>query len=278
MIVRWLKQIKNKFMILKRLVILTTLFISSFCVNGQEKNENTDTQETKTYSKPEDTEVYTPVPEIVKPYSQNGVPSDAIVLFDGSNLDEWVMVRGGGVPTWKLDTANKTMTIDKGVEKKNATLKTKKKFGSMQLHLEWKSPKNTGKKGQDRGNSGIYIQERYEVQILDNNDNETYTNGQVGSVYKQTVPLANALVPTEKWNTYDIIFHAPKFENEKLVAPATITLLHNGVLVLDDFTIQGATEYIGLPSYKAHGKASIKLQDHESAVGFRNIWVRELDE
>ena len=264
-------------MSLNRFTILVTLLFFSIGVNAQENKNNTDLKDSKKYSKPRDTEIYDPIPAVVKPYSQSVVPSDAIVLFDGSNLDEWVMARGGGVPTWKLDAANNSMTIDKGFEKKNATIKTKRKFGSVQLHLEWKSPKNNGEKGQDRGNSGVYIQERYEVQILDNNNNPTYSNGQVGSIYKQTVPLVNALVPTEKWNSYDIIFHAPKFENEILVTPATITLIHNGVLVLDYFRIQGATEYIGLPSYKAHGKASIKLQDHESAVGFRNIWVRELD-
>jgi len=263
-------------MILKRVMLLSALVCASFGVNAQGIAETKDSKDIKKYSKPEETEVYTPVPAVVNPYGANGVPSDAIVLFDGTNLDQWEKVRGG-VPTWKLDKVNKSMTISKGEGKKNATIKTKQKFGSMQLHLEWKSPEVNGEKGQDRGNSGVFIQERYEVQILDNNDNETYTNGQVGSIYKQTVPLANALVPTGKWNTYDIIFHAPKFENDKLIAEASITLLHNGVLVLDDFTIQGATEYIGLPSYKAHGKASIKLQDHESAVGFRNIWVRELD-
>lgn len=135
----------------------------------------------------------------------------------------------------------------------------------------------TIKKGQQRGNSGVFNQDRYKVQILDNNDNPTYPNGQVASIYKQTIPLVKASTPTGKWNTYDIIYHAPKFKsNGNLINPATITVLHNGILTIDHFEIKGPTKYIGTPEYSEHGDAPIMLQDHGSAVSYRNIWLRKL--
>ncbi|WP_298238948.1 DUF1080 domain-containing protein [uncultured Algibacter sp.] len=227
-------------------------------------------------TKHEETEFYTPVPPVVNPVGQNGVPSDAIVLFDGTNLDAWEN-NDGSKPTWKINSEDKSTTIDRGPENKRANIKTKQKFGSVQLHVEWKAPEKIKGKGQSRGNSGVFLQERYEVQILDNNNNDVYVNGQVGSIYKQSIPLANASVPTGEWNTYDIIFHAPIYKGKKKIKAGTITVLHNGVLVQDHFIIKGATSYIGWPKDKPHGKASIKLQDHNSPVSFRNIWVRELD-
>ncbi|PQV48335.1 uncharacterized protein DUF1080 [Jejuia pallidilutea] len=228
--------------------------------------------------KPEDTEFYSPVPPTVHPTGQNGAPSDAIVLFDGSNLDAWAPVNYDGAVTWILDKNDKSMIVHRTNDTLNATIKSKRKFGSVQLHLEWKSPKHIKGDGQNRGNSGVFLQERYEVQILDNNNNDTYVNGQVGSVYKQSVPLAKASVPTGQWNSYDIIYHAPEFnqEGEKTKA-ATITVLHNGVLIQDHFEIKGTTEYIGWPKNKPHGDGSIILQDHGSPVSYRNIWVRELN-
>ena len=131
--------------------------------------------------------------------------------------------------------------------------------------------------GQNRGNSGVFLQDKYEVQVLDNNDNETYNNGQVASIYKQSIPLAKASVPTGDWNTYDIIYHAPEFDTEgKKTKSGTITVLHNGILVQDHFEIQGSTEFIGWPKNNPHGEAPIKLQDHNCDVSFRNIWVRKL--
>ncbi|NIJ44886.1 hypothetical protein FHR24_001325 [Wenyingzhuangia heitensis] len=224
------------------------------------------------------TEFYTPVPAKVDPYGQNGVPSDAIVLFDGTNMDEWINQKEQIPCTWKLDKEEKTMTIAKGGKKINATIVTKRKFGAIQLHVEWKSPPAIkSRTGQARGNSGVATDIRYEVQILDNNDNETYVNGMVGSIYKQSAPLVNPSVPTGAWNSYDIIYHPPVFKGTKRMKAATMTVLHNGVLIQDHFSIQGAVAYIGWPRQEVHGKEAIRLQDHGSAVSYRNIWVRELE-
>lgn len=223
---------------------------------------------------PQATEVYEPVPPKVT-QDDNGIPSDAIVLFSGANFDEWVSSLDSTIVKWELNTDG-SMTV----KDKTGDIQTKRNFGSVQLHLEWKSPTKVERDGQNRGNSGVFLQNKYEVQILDNNNNNTtYTNGQVGSIYKQSVPLAMASSPTGKWNTYDIIFHAPEFDaNGTKTKSATITVLHNGVLVQDNFEIEGTTEYIGWPKNIAHGKAPIKLQDHQdnSRVSYRNIWVREL--
>ena len=238
------------------------------------KEETPSVSETKVEpTTPEATEIYEPVPPKVR-VTENGVPSDAVVLFDGSNFDAWTSSVDSTAVPWHLNDDG-SMTV----KDKTGNIQTKQNFGSIQLHLEWKSPKEILRDGQNRGNSGVFIQQRYEVQILDNNDNPTYTNGQVGSVYKQSVPLAMASAPTGEWNTYDIIFHAPQFEGEKLVKPAYVTVLHNGVLVQDHFEIEGTIKYIGWPKYEAHGKAPIQLQDHgdNSRVSYRNIWVRELD-
>ena len=165
------------------------------------------------------------------------------------------------------------------VKDRAGDVQTKKNFGSVQLHIEWRSSKEIRANGQNRSNSGVFFQNRYEVQILDNNNNDTYVNGQVGAIYKQAIPLVKAPSETGNWNSYDIIYHAPKFNSEdKIVASATITVLHNGVLIQDHVTIKRTTEYIGWPKNKAHGKAPIKLQDHgdNSGVSYRNIWVREL--
>jgi hypothetical protein len=226
--------------------------------------------------KPQDTELWKPVPPIVKTTTNNRAPSDAIVLFNGSNLDKWQSTKGSKAAKWKLGKDN-SMTVV-GKKQGGGAIRTKENFGSMQLHLEWRSPKvDINRKGQQRGNSGVFIQGRYEIQVLDNNDNPTYSNGQVASIYKQTIPLAMASVPTGEWNIYDIIYHAPKFDSKnELTKPATITVLHNGILAVDHFELKGPTKYIGIPEYKAHGKAPIMLQDHGSAVSYRNIWLREL--
>ncbi|MEM6895562.1 MAG: DUF1080 domain-containing protein [Bacteroidota bacterium] len=235
-------------------------------VQGQEKEP----------TNPEATEIYEPVPPKVVPGMQGKPPSDAIVLFDGSGFDEWVQVADGSAVKWTLN-ADGSMTV----KDRTGNIQTKKNFGSMQLHMEWKSPAEVQREGQNRANSGVFLQKRYEVQILDNNDNPTYVNGQVGALYKQSVPLAMASVPSGEWNSYDIIFHAPKFtKGGNIKRPATITVLHNGILIQDHFEIEGTIEYIGWPKYEAHGKAPLMLQDHNdnSRVSFRNIWVRELAE
>ncbi|XPF95179.1 3-keto-disaccharide hydrolase [Colwellia sp. RE-S-Sl-9] len=216
---------------------------------------------------PKLTEQWTPIPEIVTP---SPVPSDAIVLFDGKSTENLEHGDGSKVK-WKVENGN--LTIEPGTK----GIFSKEKFCDIQLHIEWKSPeKIAGKAGQKLGNSGLFIQSRYEVQILDSYENQTYANGQAGSVYKQSAPLVNAMKPTGEWQTYDIIYHAPKFTEKELSKPADITVLHNGVLIQDHFILKGGTVYRGQPKYRAHGCDRLLLQDHNDKVSFRNIWVRKL--
>jgi len=208
----------------------------------------------------------------VIPGENNAAPSDAIVLFDGKNLNEWITVKDSTTAKW---TVNKdgSMTVNRG----SGDIKTKIEFGSIQLHIEWKSPLVLEGDGQNRGNRGVFLQNRYKVQVLDNNDNETYSNWQVGSIYKQSIPLAKASQPTGEWNNYDFIFHTPEFDSDGIKKQVgTITVLHNRILVQDYFELNGTTEYIGWPKNSAHGNGSIILQDHNSNVSYRNIWLREL--
>ncbi|GAL78320.1 putative multi-domain protein [Algibacter lectus] len=225
-------------------------------------------------TKSSETEVWEPKPKVVEVDEETQIPSDAIVLFNGENFDEWVSSDDSSNVEWILNP-DKSMTV----KNKAGNIQTKRDFGDMQLHIEWKSSEVIKGKGQSRSNSGVFIQGRYEVQILDNNDNETYVNGQVGSIYKQGIPLAKASSETGKWNVYDIIYHAPVFnEAGEKTESGTITVLHNGVLIQDHYEIKGTTQFIGWPKNKPHGKAPIKLQDHRdnSGVSYRNIWVREL--
>ncbi len=225
---------------------------------------------------PEETEFYEPKTSVVKPNAQDGAPSDAIILFDGSHLDHWISSADSTAAKWILNKDDKSMTV----KNKAGDIQTKENFGSFQLHIEWKSPEEIQGEGQSRANSGIFLQNRYEVQVLDNNNNPTYTNGQVGTIYKQGTALAMASVPTGQWNTYEIIYHAPEFN--KLggkIKSARVTILHNGVLIQDHTEIKGTTPYIGWPKNQAHGKAPLRLQDHgdNSRVSYRNIWIRPLD-
>ena len=223
---------------------------------------------------PEETEIWEPKPKTVSVNAATGIPSDAIVLFDGKNFEHWVSSVDSTAVKWTINNDG-SMTV----KDKTGDIQTKQNFSSVQLHVEWRSsPENTGN-NQSKSNSGVFLQNRYEVQILDNNNNDTYVNGQVGSVYKQSIPLAKASAPTGDWNTYDIIFHAPEFDADgNKTKSGTITVLHNGVLVQDHYILKGTTEYIGWPKNDAHGKAPIKLQDHgdNSGVSYKNIWVREL--
>jgi len=221
---------------------------------------------------PEETEYYLPkVPSVTV---QNSIPSDAIVLFNGENFDHWIQTVDSTSVKWHLNNDGSMTVADK-----TGNIQTKQNFGDLQLHLEWRSPKEIRKKGQNRANSGVFINGLYEIQILNNHENDTYVNGQVGAVYKQHIPLVNASAPVGSWNSYDIVYRAPIFnrKGEKITA-GTITLLHNGVLVQDHVPLKGTTEYIGWPKNKAHGKGPILLQDHKdnSGVSFRNIWVRPL--
>jgi len=225
----------------------------------------------KEITDPKETEVWEPEPRVVS-FNDKNIPSDAIVLFDGNDLDPWISTKDSTVVDWIINP-NKTMTIKPGT----GDIQTRQHFGSVQLHLEWKAPDIVKGTGQGRGNSGVFFQNRYEVQILDSYQNRTYANGQATSIYKQHIPLVNATKPNEQWQTYDIIFHQPKFNDGKKVTSGYFTVIHNGVLVQDHVEILGTTEYIGPPKNEPHGKGPIKLQDHSNPVHFRNIWLRELD-
>lgn len=218
----------------------------------------------------QETEVWEPVPKTVNA-TEKAPPSDALVLFDGKNLDQWQGVDGGPA-RWKIEKGALT------VSPKTGDIKTKEVFCDVQLHIEWKAPEKTqGLEGQGRGNSGVFLQERYEIQILDSYKNETYPNGQAASVYKQSIPLVNASRGPGVWQSYDIIFQSPKFDDAgALIKPAHVTVLHNNVLVQNHVEIKGPTAWIGHPPYEAHGCAPLRLQDHGNPVSFRNIWVRKL--
>ena len=227
------------------------------------------------------TEIYSPVPPVVTPGAQAGdAPSDAVVLFNGKNLDSWAMVADGSAAKWTVE--NGVMTVNKKV----GNIQTKAAFSNYQLHIEYLIPANITGSDQARGNSGIFLastgkgDDGYELQVLDNYNNKTYVNGQVGSIYKQAVPLANACRKPGEWQTYDIIWTAPVFHTDgTLASPAKVTVLHNGVLVENDFELKGQTRYRGKPYYKAHGPSPIKLQSHgdpSEPISYRNIWVRPL--
>jgi len=220
--------------------------------------------------KPEDTEIWEPEPEVVTPGIGTAPPSDAIILFDGTDFSNWESARGGEVK-WKLEDG--AMTAQKGA----GDIQTKQSFGDCQLHIEWRTPAEIVGESQGRGNSGIFLQSTYEVQVLDSYNNRTYSNGQAASIYKQYMPLVNACRPPAEWQTYDIIYEAPVFhEDGSLARAAFITVIHNGVLVQNHVLLKGHTPYIGLPKYTEHGKMPLKLQDHGNPVSFRNIWIREL--
>lgn len=226
-------------------------------------------------TEPEGTEYYEPKVPKVKPGEKYGEPpSDAIVLFDGKSLDNWISSKDSTTAKWHLNDDGSMTVADK-----TGDIQTKQEFGDIQLHIEWKSPLPVQREGQHRGNSGIFLNGMYEVQVLDQNDNPTYVNGQVGSIYKQGPPLAMASRPTGEWNSYDIIYRAPEFnEDGGKIKSGTVTVIQNGVVIQDYTEIKGTTPYIGWPKNPAHGKGPLKLQDHgdDSRVSYRNIWVREL--
>jgi hypothetical protein len=232
-------------------------------------------------NRPEDTEVWTPARAKIEPAASAGqAPSDAIVLFDGDDLDQWVSARDKSPAGWTV--AGGILTVNKA----RGNIETRRTFHDYQLHLEWRIPADIDGTGQGRGNSGVFLastgpgDEGYEVQILDSYGAATYVNGQAASVYKQHPPLVNASRRPGEWQTYDIVWRAPVFGADgALVSPATVTVLHNGVLVQENAVLAGETVYIGKPAYRAHGAAPIKLQAHgdpSAPISFRNIWLREL--
>jgi hypothetical protein len=232
-------------------------------------------------ARPQDTEVWTPVPKVVAPGAANDAPAaDAIVLFDGKNLDQWVAVSDKSPARWIVEDGLMT------VNKRAGNIETKRRFANYQLHLEWRIPVGITGSGQARGNSGVFLASPqggdagYELQILDSYENATYVNGQAGSIYKQYAPLVNASRKPGEWQAYDVIWTAPTFRADgSLASPAYVTVLHNGVLIQNHVELKGATVYVGKPEYKAHGPTPIKLQAHgdpSAPISFRNIWIREL--
>ena len=234
--------------------------------------------------KPEETEVWEPVPKVVVPGKTSGeAPSDALILFDGKNLDQWVSADDRNTPA-KWAMAGGVLTVSKEM----GNIETKRNFGNYQLHLEWRIPANISGTGQGRGNSGVFLASLgkgdlgYELQILDAYNNKTYVNGMAGSIYKQLIPLANPARKPGEWQTYDVAWTAPTFAADGAMAtPARVTVLFNGVVVENNVSLLGPTLYIGKPTYQRHGPAPIKLQAHgdkSEPLSFRNIWVRELPE
>jgi hypothetical protein len=231
--------------------------------------------------KHEDTEVYEPVPPIVTPgVTPYAPPSDAIVLFDGKNMDEWVAVKDKGPASWIV--ADGIVTVNKAT----GSIETKRSFKNYQLHIEWRIPTNITGTDQARGNSGVFLASTgpgdagYELQVLDSYNNKTYVNGQAGSIYKQGIPLANPNRKPGEWQTYDVVWTAPTFNADGTVkTPAYATVFFNGVIVQNHFELKGETLFIGQPFYKKYDTAPIKLQAHgdkSEPISFRNIWVREL--
>jgi len=241
-------------------------------VYAQESNEK----------KAQATEVWEPVPKVVTPGEKpSDAPSDAIVLFDGKNLDQWVSTKDPNAPAGWI-VSDGVVTVKKGT----GNIQTKKSFTDYQLHVEWKIPANITGSNQARGNSGVFLastgpgDDGYEIQVLDCYNNKTYVNGQTASIYKQHIPLVNACKKPGEWQTYDIVWTAPRFNDDGSVkSPARVTAFHNGVLVQNNVELKGTTAWIGKPAYKKHGPAPIKLQDHgdpSEPISYRNIWVREL--
>jgi hypothetical protein len=238
-------------------------------------------QQSAPNAKPEDTEQWQPEPKVVTPGASDAAPpSDAIVLFDGRNLDEWVSAQDHSPAKWIVHDG--VVTVNKAV----GNIETRRSFHNYQLHLEWKVPENITGSGQLRGNSGLFLASTgtgdagYELQILDSYNNKTYVNGQAASIYKQNPPLVNPNRKPGEWQTYDVVWTAPLFNADGSVrTPAYVTAFFNGVLVQNHFELKGETRYIGQPFYKKFDSAPIKLQAHgdpSEPISFRNIWVREL--
>lgn len=275
------------------LFILCCLTVGvTLITNAQsKKKKSSDVQMTPQMTEWWEPEVKVVTPGKVESNTVIAAPSDAIILFDGTDLSQWqgapdskVVVKGkdmanfksstGGPAKWKVEDGVLT------VNKEAGDIQTKLTFGDFQLHIEWRIPQDIHGEGQLRGNSGIFLQGLYELQILDSYDNITYVNGQAASIYKQTPPLVNAMKEPGRWNVYDIIYKAPTFkEDGRYRTKPVVTVLHNGVLVQNNTTILGTTPYIGFPQVIHHGKGPIRLQAHgdkSEPISFRNIWIREL--
>ncbi len=199
-------------------------------------------------------------------------PSDAVILFDGTDLSAWESSSDGSDAQWKVENGYFEVVPGTG------GIRTKDGFGDVQLHIEWASPSPPKGEGQDSGNSGVFLMSQYEVQVLNSYQNKTYPDGQASAVYGQYPPLVNATRPPGVWQSYDIIFRAPRFkEDGSLASPATVTVLHNGILVQNHVPLTGPSGHYNRPAYEQHAdRLPISLQDHDHPVRFRNIWLREL--
>jgi Domain of Unknown Function (DUF1080) len=236
---------------------------------------------------PKLTEIWSPVPNVVTPGKTSAdPPSDAIILFNGKSTSAWQSKKGKPF-NWKIEDSSITVvpfaedTEYSAEEKQKNTvqgIQTKQGFGDCQLHIEWKTPAVIKGEGQGRGNSGVFLMGRYELQVLDSYNNTTYSNGQAGSIYKQHMPMVNVSRPPGEWQTFDILFTAPQFyQDSTLKSPARMTVFQNGVLVQNNVELWGAMQFIGIPKYEKHGaKEPLLLQDHRNPVSYRNIWIREL--
>jgi hypothetical protein len=248
---------------MKHLILFSIIFLVTISFKAQAQQE-------KTQWKPESTEWYYPVPVNVQPGVSTKPPSDAIILFDGTDLLKWESAKEGPA-LWVVK--NGELIVEPGT----GGIITKEYFGDCQLHVEFKSPDPEQYMGQNRGNSGIYLQSKYEVQVLDGDNNRTYVNGMVGSIYKQSAPLVNAYTKNGEWQIYDIYWKAPKFGTDgQFESPAMITLVLNGIVIQNNYILIGTTPYTGLPKYEPHGRLPLFLQDHGTKVTFRNIWIRNL--
>jgi len=256
-----------------KLLALTSLIAAIALVSAQQSPK----------PNPKDTEVWEPVPPVVTPGATDSEPpSDAIVLFDGKNLDAWVSAQDHTPAKWFVHDGILTVNKAPGV----GNIETKQEFKNYQLHIEWRIPSDITGSDQARGNSGVFLASTgpgdagYELQVLDSYNNKTYVNGMAGSLYKQSIPLANAARKPGQWQSYNVIWMAPTFNQDgSLKTPAYATVFWNGVLVDNHFELKGQTLYIGKPFYKAYDRAPIKLQAHgdkSEPISFRNIWVREL--
>jgi len=205
------------------------------------------------------------------PEAAGQAPSDAVILFDGRDLSQW-MQQDGSPAKWKVENGYFEVVSGSG------SIYTRQGFGDCQLHLEYREPLPATGQGQGRGNSGVFLMGLYEIQVLDSYENRTYADGQAAAVYGQYPPLVNASRPPGQWQSYDIVFHSPRFgKDEKLLQPAHLTMFHNGVLVQDNVELSGPTGHRVRPPYKAHAaKLPLFLQDHGNPVRFRNIWIRQL--
>lgn len=264
--------LKNNHFLISNIVKRNSLFIAALAIMASVPALG---QQVPTQSmKPEMTEIWEPEIPVIDPGVKYGdAPSDAIVLFNGGNLSEEWTDGKGNTPGWKVEEGIVTVVRGKG------EIRTRRKFTDFQLHIEWRSPAEVLGESQGRGNSGIFLQEKYEVQVLDSYNNRTYRNGQAASLYKQHPPLVNACRQPGEWQSFDIIYTAPSFQKDGSYREAPkVTLLHNGVVVQNGVSLRGPTEYIGVPEYSVapHGPGSIVLQDHGNPVSYRNIWIREL--